>query len=235
MKRCPTCNRTFTDRNLSFCIDDGTPLVPVVAEAGRSPNPNAANWNAPPYQPPGTYVPPGSSAPRRVWPWIVGILAILLLAIVGLGVVAAIYLPRMLEASANKNRSVSVNLSNRNDPNSNLNANSYTNENVNKNSNANVNTNPNANINANTNVNSNIKSNDNDNSNTPDISESPPPTDTARVLTDLTDLEYQWTVANINADTKVLDRILADDYVGITGDGKPQGKRQYLRDIKRDP
>jgi Domain of unknown function (DUF4190) len=26
MKRCPQCNRTFTDPNLSFCIEDGAPL-----------------------------------------------------------------------------------------------------------------------------------------------------------------------------------------------------------------
>lgn len=27
MKRCPTCSRTFLDEQLSFCTDDGTPLV----------------------------------------------------------------------------------------------------------------------------------------------------------------------------------------------------------------
>src|SRR2546425_3130075 len=27
MKRCPTCKRTFEDDTLSFCLDDGTPLV----------------------------------------------------------------------------------------------------------------------------------------------------------------------------------------------------------------
>jgi len=27
MKRCPTCTRTFLDEHLSYCIDDGTPLV----------------------------------------------------------------------------------------------------------------------------------------------------------------------------------------------------------------
>src|SRR5436190_10873941 len=27
MKRCPTCNRTYTDAALSFCPADGTPLV----------------------------------------------------------------------------------------------------------------------------------------------------------------------------------------------------------------
>jgi uncharacterized protein DUF4190 len=27
MKRCPTCNRTFADESVGFCIDDGTALV----------------------------------------------------------------------------------------------------------------------------------------------------------------------------------------------------------------
>ena len=27
MKRCPTCTRTFLDEHLSYCTDDGTPLV----------------------------------------------------------------------------------------------------------------------------------------------------------------------------------------------------------------
>ncbi len=27
MKSCPTCNRTYTDASLNFCLEDGTPLV----------------------------------------------------------------------------------------------------------------------------------------------------------------------------------------------------------------
>jgi hypothetical protein len=27
MKRCPTCNRTYTDTSLNFCLEDGTPLT----------------------------------------------------------------------------------------------------------------------------------------------------------------------------------------------------------------
>ncbi|HWN07772.1 MAG TPA: hypothetical protein VNO50_00535 [Pyrinomonadaceae bacterium] len=27
MKRCPSCNRTFTDVSLNFCLEDGTPLI----------------------------------------------------------------------------------------------------------------------------------------------------------------------------------------------------------------
>lgn len=28
MKRCPTCDRTYTDPSLNFCLEDGTPLTP---------------------------------------------------------------------------------------------------------------------------------------------------------------------------------------------------------------
>lgn len=37
MKRCPTCNRTFTDEHLSFCTDDGTPLVAEEAPSSFDP------------------------------------------------------------------------------------------------------------------------------------------------------------------------------------------------------
>src|SRR3954462_5566294 len=32
MKRCPTCDRTYTDESLNFCLDDGEWLVSDVAE-----------------------------------------------------------------------------------------------------------------------------------------------------------------------------------------------------------
>ncbi|MGI8897238.1 MAG: hypothetical protein ACR2IB_02480 [Pyrinomonadaceae bacterium] len=38
MKRCPSCNRTYTDTSLNFCLEDGTPLVSDVAPAS---DPNA--------------------------------------------------------------------------------------------------------------------------------------------------------------------------------------------------
>ena len=31
MKKCPTCNRTYTDDGLSFCLEDGVPLLNVAA------------------------------------------------------------------------------------------------------------------------------------------------------------------------------------------------------------
>jgi hypothetical protein len=38
MKRCPTCNRTYTDTSLNFCLEDGTPLI---TGAGRVHDPDA--------------------------------------------------------------------------------------------------------------------------------------------------------------------------------------------------
>lgn len=61
----------------------------------------------------------------------------------------------------------------------------------------------------------------------------PPPSDRDAVLRDLKSLEDEWTVANINADKKKLNQILADDYVGITA-GRAQGKAEYLKTIERD-
>ncbi len=155
MKRCPTCKRTFTDQNLSFCTDDGTPLVKVVDESAeetvvypsasdRAPEPSAsANPDELAYQPPGSYVPPpGQPAKRRVWPWILAVLAIVLVAIAALGIAAAVFIPRMLRA-ANQNSS-------------NANVRSYRSDNNNV-------ANPYANSNANLNVNSD-EQNENDNS-----------------------------------------------------------------------
>jgi hypothetical protein len=41
MKRCPTCNRTYTDDVISYCLDDGTPLQPVAPGSGSSYDPQA--------------------------------------------------------------------------------------------------------------------------------------------------------------------------------------------------
>lgn len=162
--------------------------------------------SAPVYQPPGSYVPPGMPSgqrgQRKAWPWVVGILALLLLALAGLGIAAATFIPSILRAS-NENAS---------------------------NANANVGNSSNENLNANSNLeDSGTEANDNLNGES-----SEPPTSESDVLTALTDLEHEWTVANINADKKKLNRILADDYVGTTFDGQTQGKADYLRTIERD-
>src|SRR5712691_11593818 len=227
MRRCPACNRTYTDQTLSFCIDDGTPLVSVSAPAekttvvspssdqsgkdvpptqGYSPN----DWKPPSYQPPGSYVPPDGQSKRRVWPWVVGILAVLLIGIIGLGIAAAIIIPHMMRAESDRKSS-------------NLNANVGQGDNYN------------SNLNSNTRGSNSNFGNLNESANRDSVAEeTSPPTDGDEVLGALTDLEHEWTVANINADKKKLDRILADDFVGTSNDGKTQGKAEYIRTIERD-
>src|SRR5688572_18287947 len=195
MKRCRTCNRTYTDPTLTYCIDDGTPLTADVvddestvvtpqANDGRS---TEEDWNAVSYRPPSGYVPPGSGPAekrRRAWPWVVGVLGAFILGAVALTIAAAIFVPRMLQ-SRQPNPPVVV----------------TTEEPT-----------PVENVDA------------------------PAPTDEAAVLAQLTDIENEWTVANLNADKKKLDRILADDYVGQAPlpERGLQGKKEYLDQITRD-
>ena len=97
MKRCPTCNKTFTDQNLIYCVDDGTPLVSLhvddeITEVGRSSTPPA-------YQPP-SYVPPGGNVTKpRTWPWVAGVIGLLVIALVGFVIAAVVYLPRLQKRS----------------------------------------------------------------------------------------------------------------------------------------
>ncbi|MDQ5844659.1 MAG: DUF4440 domain-containing protein [Acidobacteriota bacterium] len=217
MKRCPTCNKTFADRNLSFCIDDGTPLVTVDDPADEvtlvSPSSgergDAKVSGLPAYQPPPAYTPPGTPpgrAKRKAWPWVVGILALLLLVFAG-AAIAGILIYKMMRPSPERSTT-------------NTNTRVYRTDNYNSNQNG---------------SNSNSATvNDNLNENTDEEDSAEPPTDEGEVLSQLTDLEHEWTVANINADKKKLDRILADDYVGSSAEGKSQGKAEYLKTIEPD-
>ena len=211
MKRCPTCQKTYNDQSLSYCIEDGTPLVsvsaddPTVVVPGRSTTPEGEDWNAVAYRPPGAYVPP-EVRKRRVWPWVLGIVGLLALVIAGLAIAAAFVLPAMMRR-ANSNETA-IERSNRN---SNVPAPTPKNS-PSTNSNIEIPANGNANANASTAA----------------------PTDKELVLAQLTDIEHEWTVANLNADKKKLDRILADDYVGPSSDSGIEGKRDYIRNIQRD-
>ena len=204
MKRCTTCNRTYTDPNLSYCIDDGTPLTPVEDESTVvSPRGSQTenNWDSAPYQPPSSYVPPdGQGRRRRVWPWVVGILGAFVLGVIVISIAAVIFAPRLLRNRQDQQANRAV---------------------------QNSNTSERANSNVNTNVNSNVDANGE--------LDTPPPTDHDQVKAQLRDLEHDWTVANINADKKALDRILADDFVAPAGEnGQLQTKADYIRNIERD-
>lgn len=207
MKRCSTCNRTYTDPTLSFCIEDGTPLTPINSEDETtvvSPRSNQDDWNAAAYQPPGSYVPPGTEVGRprrRAWPWILGIVGAFILGIAAISIAAAILAPRLIRSAQRQQGEVA---------NANTSTNSNTSEPAHSSEPAN------ANISADEHV---------------DV---PPPTDHDQVLVQLTDLENDWTVANLNADKKKLDRILADDYVGPSSEGGLQSKAEYIQTIERD-
>lgn len=216
MKRCPACNRTFTDPNLSFCIDDGTPLVnsavddettvvsPSPKDQGSDQGYKPRDWQTPAYQPPGYQTYPDTKSKRKTWPWVVGIFALVILVFGGLGIAAAIMFPKLLRTTTNRNSNANLPVAASRTPD--LSTEPLPTPTVRDNS------------------------DDNENAN----SDTLPPTDETKVLADLTNLEHDWTVANINADKEALDRILADDYVGVLPNGRNQGKAEYLATIKRD-
>jgi len=160
MKRCPTCNRTYADLSLNFCLDDGTPLAndagpttdlnatvryppprdtsePPPTEIYR-PAPTAAPpprpISPPPPQPPPqqwTHVPaPPAKKSNAVW-WILGGLAALL--VIGGGVVV------MIIALASLGSNTNTSTANTRDPNRNANVSANTNINANVNASANAN------------------------------------------------------------------------------------------------
>jgi hypothetical protein len=75
MKRCPTCNRTYTDLSLNFCLEDGTPLAsdaPDLNATIRYPDPKDTS-EPPPTEiyrptPPVTSRPAVPTAPTRPTP-----------------------------------------------------------------------------------------------------------------------------------------------------------------------
>jgi hypothetical protein len=141
MKRCSTCNRTYTDPNLSFCIDDGTPLTTVEtdddATVVRARDNEDDEWNAVAYRPPSTYVPPGTEVKprRRVWPWVVGLAGAFIVGMIALSVVALILVPRLQRQNGQ------VGVGPRRPDNSNTNT-AATPSNANSNSTENINTPP---------------------------------------------------------------------------------------------
>jgi len=156
MKRCPQCNRTYTDDALSFCLDDGTPLVSGAAPSSfdpgatvqypqareTSPQPTIAYTPSPqqsvppppppPAQPPWSPMPPPAAQKRSVWPWILGIGAVLVF--VGIGLVILVF----AIASVTNSNTANNNANNSNSKVAGRNTNN--NENINTNSNGNENT-----------------------------------------------------------------------------------------------
>jgi hypothetical protein len=157
MKRCPQCNRTYTDDALSFCLDDGSPLVSAAAPSSFDPSATVQYPQSRETTPPPTIAYPGQSAPpppqspapppawspmpppapqkRSVWPWLLGIGAVLVFVLIGI-VILIVAIAKIT-----------------NDNNNNRVANTNTNRAANRNTNTNRNTNDNTSTNANENSN----------------------------------------------------------------------------------
>ena len=113
MKRCPVCNRTYTDDALSFCLDDGAPLQ-TAAPSTPSYDPNATliyqpgrETSAQPTVPPPPAPPqpawppmPPAQQKRAVWPWILGGVAIL--CFMGIGLIIVIIALASISSNTNK-------------------------------------------------------------------------------------------------------------------------------------
>jgi hypothetical protein len=130
MKRCPTCQRTYTDASLNFCLEDGTPLLsdaaptPPPAEVYRQPAPllNQVDPMAQPRQ--WSPVPP--MPPRKkssaVW-WVLGGAVVLGILVVG----AAVMMLALASMGSNSNTSSNRNANLRNSNSRTVNRNSNTN------------------------------------------------------------------------------------------------------------
>jgi hypothetical protein len=130
MKRCPSCNRNYTDDTLRFCLEDGTPLVqapldePTITTPAAEPPPTlvyhaplppapAARATAPVPPPPTvaaawtpTALPPKRK--RKVWPWVLG--GFILLSLLGVGfIVLLIGLASLGSDNSNNSNSSNTN------------------------------------------------------------------------------------------------------------------------------
>ena len=159
MKRCPSCNRTYTDPSLNFCLEDGSPLV-VDAAPGSDPRaasgyPTSRDRTPLPtqaYQPqhapllnqveasaqPRQWSPMGGPAPRKksnaIW-WVLGGVGVATIIVIG----AAIMILALASlGDSNENTNTNAN-TNRNSNTRTVNRNTNTNSSVtNVNSSANL-------------------------------------------------------------------------------------------------
>jgi hypothetical protein len=133
MKRCPSCQRTYTDTSLNFCLEDGTPLVveaaPLDANATVRYSPARDTGDPPPteiYQPaPLLNQVPEMSQPHRQWVpvtappkkksnavwWLLGVVVVV--GVIGIGLVIMIVAVMSLGTDPNANIASNENVNSR--------------------------------------------------------------------------------------------------------------------------
>jgi len=79
MKRCPQCSRTYEDAK-NFCLQDGAPLVSDSSPLHSAPTPAPSAWSqAGDWQQQPTNLSGAPMRKRKVWPWVVGVLSVLII------------------------------------------------------------------------------------------------------------------------------------------------------------
>ena len=130
MKQCPACNRSYNDDGLSFCLEDGTPLVHAGADSSFDPsatlaftparetNPPPVNLYPPGQTPASPPAPPWSPAPpaytptpqaarkTSATPWIIG--AVAAVVVLGIGIVVLLSIIGSQSKESNKNANAGV-------------------------------------------------------------------------------------------------------------------------------
>ncbi|MBP7416576.1 MAG: hypothetical protein KA831_07975 [Pyrinomonadaceae bacterium] len=122
MKICPKCQKTYTDQNLNFCLDDGTVLTQAAGDAmpetvllnqprvtspsqsapssfpgQQAQQPQQPGWNTAPQ--PYSMQPPAKSS--KTWIWVLLILGVLVLVCGGGGLGALIYIGSQADKTSN--------------------------------------------------------------------------------------------------------------------------------------
>jgi hypothetical protein len=126
MKRCPACNQNYPDETLSFCLNDGAPLLsvadpssPPVDSSPTVPYPSSRDTSPPtevyrpgpspsnPYTPTPAWSPgPAASQKSSALPWIIGgVVALVVLGIAAIVVVGVIVSMSKASNSNNSNNS----------------------------------------------------------------------------------------------------------------------------------
>ena len=244
MKRCPTCQSTYTDDSLTFCLTDGAALVDGAAFNPQAtlpdelkatlPNQNASTLRddppaAHPYPPPPAALaqqpatPQGYNAQPAGWnppAWRPAVAQPLPPPPRRRNLtpwVAGGLLVLLLGAAI----AVWAVIASRRSANETANVANQDNTNVE--------------IAGNNSNESPRNQNKNRNNNGTTTEEDAPPTDSNLVLSQLTALEYEWNDANIKGNKAAVRRILADEFRGVGADGSVQNKEQLLASMKPEP
>lgn len=240
MKRCPTCQSTYTDDSLTFCLTDGAALLSTAAFNPQAtlpdelqatlPNQNAATLRDDPAEPPfpqqpaaalaQSPPPQGYNAPPAGWnppAWRPAVSQPIPLPPRRRNMTPWVVggLVSLLLGAAVIVWAIIASRRSANETANTANQGTGNVQIVSNNSNG-----------------SQRNENTSRNNNRAKPEEDEPPTDPDVVLSQLTALEYEWNDANIKGNKSAVRRILADEFRGVGADGSVKNKEQLLASLE---